>query len=524
MQNDPFIDRMLRMKQLAWQTRNTIGDVSATLSNGLATNKVAPEIAARWPINIGRAEASWMALNDLASEGALPGALGEAYANARKSYFTGDFLALRERLFKALMAGEKPEMTAVQWSLQTRERNNALQTVAEGAIAAAEAYTVDQHAAARNQLLLQLALLLAALALAAGGMLAVSRRVIRPLHTIQDAMAKVAGGDLAVEVPYIDRQDEIGALARALGTFKENATEKVRIEADQRDRHAQADVRQQAVAQHIAGFESQMQEALAALAQAATQMRSTSDGLSSTAAKTNDQVKAAASASDDATSNVQTVAAASEEMSASVAEISRQVAHAATIAGRAVDETKQTDGTVQGLAEAAQKIGEVVKLINDIASQTNLLALNATIEAARAGEAGKGFAVVASEVKSLANQTAKATEDISAQIASIQSVTKDAVDAIKRIGGTISEVSTVATSIASAVEEQGAATQEITRNTQQAASRTRDVSENIVGVTAGADATGAAAQGVKSAAETLGQRADQLRGQVNDFLAKIRAA
>ena len=165
-----------------------------------------------------------------------------------------------------------------------------------------------------------------------------------------------------------------------------------------------------------------------------------------------------------------------------------------------------------------------MKLISDIASQTNLLALNATIEAARAGEAGKGFAVVASEVKSLANQTAKATEEISAQIVAVQNVTKDAVDAIKRIGGTIGEVSTVATSIASAVEEQGAATQEITRNTQQAARGTKDVSENIAGVAAGTDETGTAAGGVKSAADALARQAEQLRGQVRDFLDKIRAA
>ncbi len=221
---------------------------------------------------------------------------------------------------------------------------------------------------------------------------------------------------------------------------------------------------------------------------------------------------------------MQTVATASEQLSSSIAEISQQVAKAAAIAGRAVEETRQTDGTVQGLAETAGRIGAVVKLINDIAGQTNLLALNATIEAARAGEAGKGFAVVASEVKSLANQTAKATEDISAQVAAVQAVTKEAVDAIKRIGGTIGEVSSVATSIASAVEEQGAATQEITRNTQAAAKRTKEVNEHIAGVSEGANATGSAAQGVRSSAEALGDQANKLRAQVNDFLAKIRTA
>ena len=524
MQYDPYIDRMLRMKQVAWLTRNTIGDVSSTLSNGLAAGKVAPEIAARWPRNIGRSEASWMALDDVAGEGALPSRLAEALASVRKAYFTGDFLALRERLFKALMAGEKPEMTAVQWSIETRVRNNGLQAVAEGALEAAKIYTAEQYSSAQRQLVLQLVLLATAIAVAVGGMIAVSRRVIGPLHTIQSAMARVAGGDLTVEVPYAERRDEIGALASALGTFKQNAVEKARMEEEERTRNSKSALRQQAIEAHIAAFESQMREALAALAQASQQMSQTSQAMSSTAEQANRQSKAVASAAGEASNNVQTVAAASGELGSSVAEISRQVAHAATIAGRAVDETRQTDSTVQGLAAAANRIGEVVKLINDIAGQTTLLALNATIEAARAGEAGKGFAVVASEVKSLANQTAKATEDIATQVSAIQSVTADAVEAIKRIGGTIGEVSSVATSIASAVEEQGAATQEISRNTQEAARRTKDVSDNIVGVTASADATGSAAHGVQTAAAALGTQAEKLRAQVESFLNQIRAA
>jgi len=341
---------------------------------------------------------------------------------------------------------------------------------------------------------------------------------------IRDAMLRVAGGDLTAEADFSDRTDEIGALAGALGTFKQNAADKARIEEEQRQRHQQAEARQQVMEASIRSFEGEVKAALDALARASQEMLQTSAGMGQAAERSQGQVKAVAGASEEASSNVQTVAAASEELSASISEISRQVTTAATIAGRAVEETRQTDRTVQSLAEIASKIGEVIGLINDIAGQTNLLALNATIEAARAGEAGKGFAVVASEVKSLANQTAKATEDISAQVAAVQNVTREAVDAIKRIGGTISEVSTIATSIASAVEEQGAATQEITRNTQQAASRTRDVSENIAGVSSEAEATGKAAEGVKSAAETLGRQAEQLRGQVNTFLSKIRAA
>jgi len=232
----------------------------------------------------------------------------------------------------------------------------------------------------------------------------------------------------------------------------------------------------------------------------------------------------AGKASGDASTNVNSVAAASEELSTSISDISRQVTHAANIASRAVDQARQTDGTVQGLVATASRIGEVVGLINDIAAQTNLLALNATIEAARAGEAGKGFAVVASEVKSLATQTAKATEEISQQIAAVQKVANDAIDAIKGIGGIIGEVSEVATAIAAAVEQQGAATQEITRSTQQAAQGTNEVSNNIAGVIAGADATGAAAQNVKSASEALGVQTQQLGDQVNAFLNNIRAA
>ncbi|MBW8903288.1 MAG: methyl-accepting chemotaxis protein, partial [Bradyrhizobium sp.] len=215
---------------------------------------------------------------------------------------------------------------------------------------------------------------------------------------------------------------------------------------------------------------------------------------------------------------------AAEELSASINDISQQASHAAGIASRAVSQARETDGTVQGLAASASRIGEVVGLINTIAAQTNLLALNATIEAARAGEAGRGFAVVASEVKSLASQTARATEEISEQIADIQKVAGEAIDAIKGIGSIIGEVNEVATAIAAAVQEQGAATQEITRSTQFAAQGTKNVSENITGVKTDADAGAAAAHNVKLASETLESHSQQLGGHVADFLEKIRAA
>ena len=519
-----FVDQMLAMRQLAWMVRNSGGDASLAVTNAMAAGTIAPEAQAKYRAAVTTSEAAWSALQAEAFGVTLPEALTSAIDNANQQYFAADYIAKRDGLIAAVAAGQKPDMSPSDWSDFTVARLAALLGVAEGALDAAKTHAADERAADVRNLVIQSILLLGAVVLAIGSMALIGRRVIGPLNVIRDAMLAVAGGNLAAEASFPGRTDEIGALAGALGTFKQNAVDKARIEDEQRERHTQAEARQKSVDAGIKVFEAEVRAALDALGQASRQMLETSSSMSQAADRSKGQVKAVAGASEEASSNVQTVAAASEELAASISEISRQVTNAAQIAGRAVEETRETDRTVQSLADTASKIGEVIGLINDIASQTNLLALNATIEAARAGEAGKGFAVVASEVKSLANQTAKATEEISAQIAAVQNTTGEAVSAIKRIGGTISEVSTIATSIASAVEEQGAATQEITRNTQQAASRTRDVSENIGGVMNEADATGNAAAGVRTAAESLGQQADRLRGQVDDFLAKIRAA
>jgi len=521
---DPFIEQMLSARDLAWLARNAGGDASLIVSNGIAAGQVAEDAPQKYAAALGGAQAAWTALEYLTFGTDLAAEVTTAIADAKKGFFATDYTDARDNLLKTLLAGQKPDIVPNDWSKLSVERLATLLAVAESALTAAKNYADAQRSAAQMGLIARLLVLAGAVTLALGSVSAISRRVIRPLQQIRDAMLKVAGGDLTADATFPGRTDEIGALASALGTFKQNAIDKARIEDEQHARHAQAEARQREIESYIAAFEAQVREALTALGAASEQMRETSDGMSKTAERSNHQVKTAATASEEASSNVQTVAAASEELSSSIGEISRQVSSAATLAIRAVEETRDTDRTIQGLAEIATRIGDVLKLINDIAGQTNLLALNATIEAARAGEAGKGFAVVASEVKSLANQTAKATEDIAAQISAVQNVTKDAVEAIKRIGGTIDEVSSVATSIASAVEEQGAATQEITRSTQQAAHRTREVSENISGVTSDADATGAAAEGVKAAALALSQRSERLRGQVDEFLAKIRAA
>ncbi|WP_296515185.1 methyl-accepting chemotaxis protein [Rhodopseudomonas sp.] len=271
-------------------------------------------------------------------------------------------------------------------------------------------------------------------------------------------------------------------------------------------------------------FETTIGGLVKSLASTAAEMRTTSHGMSITAEDTTTQATRVLAAVEEASGNVQLVAAATEELSSSVSEIGRQVNQSTQIAGQAVEEATRTNVTVEGLSAAAQKIGDVVKLISDIASQTNLLALNATIEAARAGEAGRGFAVVASEVKSLASQTGKATEDISAQVAAMQTATSEVVDAIKNIGGTIGAMDQIATTIASAVEEQGSATQEIARNVQATASGTSQMSSSILGVTRAAGEAGTAAGQVLALAEDLGGQAETLRANVDHFLAKILAA
>jgi methyl-accepting chemotaxis protein len=364
-----------------------------------------------------------------------------------------------------------------------------------------------------------------ALALAALFGWAMNTGVSRPLRAMTEAMRRLAAGDLAVEVVGADRKDEVGGLAASLQVFKQNLTEMRRLEQDQVELKQQAEIqRKSALASVASDFETRVGGLAKTLSTASGAMQATADAMSATATQTNTQAATVAAAAEEASSGVQTVAAAAEELAASVGEISRQVAQSARMTERAVTDARRTDKVVRALAEGAQKIGQVVELINQIASQTNLLALNATIEAARAGDAGKGFAVVASEVKSLALQTSKATDEIGAQIGQIQAATGEAVEAIRGITTTIEEVSAIATTIASAVEEQGAATGEIARNVQQTAASTQMVTTNISGVSQAANDTGLAASQVLHSAGDLSRQADLLTSEVRDLVQRVRAA
>jgi len=347
------------------------------------------------------------------------------------------------------------------------------------------------------------------------------KSVLAPMAQLDSIFEKIGNGNYESRVE-IERDDEVGNVLKQVEALQTKLGFS-RFEMADQQKKAEAEKRA-AMMNLAADLEAQVKDVVENVSGAAGTMQSSAAGMSSNAEQTTRQATAVAAASEEASTNVQTVAAATEELSSSVQEIGRQVAQSTLIASKAVDEAKKTDRTVSGLAESAQKIGEVVDLIRNIASQTNLLALNATIEAARAGDAGKGFAVVASEVKNLANQTAKATEDITAQIGSIQDATGEAVNAIKGIGNTIGENSSISSAIAAAVEEQNSATQEIARNVQQAAAGTQEVSSNIGGVTEAARGTGVAANDVLGAAQGLAKQADTLRQTIGNFLSRIRAA
>jgi methyl-accepting chemotaxis protein len=364
-----------------------------------------------------------------------------------------------------------------------------------------------------------------ALLLVAGLFVLLGRSIANPINAMTATMRQIAEGDTSISVPALGRRDEIGAMAQSVQIFRDNMIEATRLRGEQDVLKANSDAEKKLLLGKMADdFERGVRASLDALARAASDMQATSKGMSATAGEASQKTTAVAAVAEQASAHVQTVAAATEQLSSSVAEIGRQATQSTEIAGQAVAEANRTNVTVQGLSDAAQKIGDVVKLISDIASQTNLLALNATIEAARAGEAGRGFAVVANEVKSLASQTAKATDEISAQVGTMQGATAEAVRAIESIGRTIGAINEITSTISISVEQQGSATQEIARNVQEAALGTGQVSNHIAAVNDAAGKTGTASGHVLASAAQLSDQAATLRADVDRFLASIRAA
>ncbi len=351
----------------------------------------------------------------------------------------------------------------------------------------------------------------------------VGRSISKPVLGLNLAMRRLADGDLDSEIGFEGRRDEIGDMAGTVHVFQENARQVQRLKAEQAEAERRAaEEKKQVMNQLAADFEQSVGGIVNIVASAATELQSSSKNLSEMAEQTSRQTSTVAAATEEASASVQTVASAAEELSASISEINRQVEESGRVAAGAVEQVRRTDATVSTLSEAATQIGDVVKLIQDIAEQTNLLALNATIEAARAGEAGKGFAVVAGEVKNLANQTARATEEIGKKIVTVQSISKETVDAIRNIGGVIEHIDEITKTIASALHQQDDATKEISNNVQQASAGTSEVSSSIVNVTHAARESGNAAAEVLEASGELSRQAEQLRKEINAFLSKVR--
>ncbi|WIW47022.1 HAMP domain-containing methyl-accepting chemotaxis protein [Bradyrhizobium sp. 62B] len=521
---DSSLAALLSLARTAQDLRVSAGSRAATLSPALSARR--PMVAAEFSLMDrmqGRVEADRERIEAGMQQLGNPPRIASALKAATESYF-GKAAPIVDKEMPAARGDGK-------YGTNAEELANVIVPAIQmfyGVRDAALAEAAERAIAARNGALAMLALagvaVLALLGTLGGVTMMLRSRVVTPLGRIADVIGTLAAGQHDVEIPATGRNDEIGQVAGSLQHFKNSlltkkqADEAAAVEAEAKLRRSQ---RMDQIARE---FEAMIGDVINTVSSASSELEVSAGTLTSTADQSEKVTATVAAASEQASTNVQTVAAAAEEMASSVDEISRQVQDSARIAGEAVQQAGRTNDHVGELARAAGRIGDVVELISQIAGQTNLLALNATIEAARAGEAGRGFAVVASEVKALAEQTAKATGEISQQISGIQAATDESVGAIKAIGDTITRMSEIASAIASAVEEQGAATREISRNVQQAARGTQQVSASIVDVQRGASQTGSASANVLNSARSLSGESTRLKVEVGKFLDAIRAA
>ncbi|GAA0591672.1 methyl-accepting chemotaxis protein [Caenispirillum bisanense] len=504
---------------LGWlQAKERAGIERATGSAGFGAGAFPPALHERFIGLQGAQQAFTATFETFATD-----AWKEAAAAVARSPVTQEVDRMR-RIGIESMGGPTQGVEAPVWFKTTTARIDLMKQVEDRIAADLIAQLEDLAGTARTGFTVTL---LVSLAFVAATLLLVTvivRGIVGPVRALTREMALLADGDTSMVPAGLDRTDEVGDMARAVEVFRDHMIRADRLAEEQR----QAQEARAARAAHIedltADFDRVVTSLLDTVAAAAGDLETTAETMSAIAEETSRQALAVSAAAEEASVNVETVAASAEELHASSTEIGRRVTESSTVTRKAAAQAEETAGVVSRLADSAQKIGEVVSLIADIADQTNLLALNATIEAARAGDAGKGFAVVASEVKALAGQTAKATEDISRQIAEVQTATGHAVDAIAAIGDMVRDVDHAASAIASAVEEQNAATAEIARNIGQASAGANDVSANIGGVTAAAGEAGKAAGGVLHASERLTRDSTQLRETVRRFLADVRSA
>ena len=519
---DPVVDRLLLVKQSAWLTRATAGQtILSQFSTILANKSWSATDGIDFADLRGRSQASWSVVRSLSANAASP-ALLQAIRDAEPE-MSGELYDMRNSVAAHLLKGEPAGITGLDYRNRQLEGADKLVGVTQSALANMISRAEEGTAQARIGLILFGLLLPASLALTIGGLMLMRNRVTRPLTAITGIMTRFAAHDFASDVPGLDRNDEIGRMAAALQVFKDAMINAERLSGDQAVERADKEKRASELSGLVRQFESRIGQMVQTLSSASSELETTARSMSGTAAEAQTQAGSASTLADQVGGGVQTVAAAAEELNASIREINRQVEQASRATEQAVVTVKETDSTMRALADGADRIGEVIGLITSIAGQTNLLALNATIEAARAGESGRGFAVVASEVKNLASQTAKATEEISAQITEIQGATQKAVSAIDGIVKTIEEVSSINRTIAAAIEEQNKATAEIANTVQHTAEATSTVTRNIASVSSAANETGRAASGVLKAAANLSSQSSSLTGEVDSFITKVRA-